>query len=129
MMTSQEIQSRLNLIAIQELKDHYNKSECYRILDNECESYKMACQLREDILKDVTAMNLTTEVEVAVNNIGVANIYQITEKTSYGRTMKELLTIRASVADRIPYAYVMGGKIGKRQMEASVAEIERTMRG
>lgn len=124
-MTPQDIQNRLNLIAIQELKDHYNKSECFRILDDECESYRMACQLREDIAKDVEAMNLDAETMITVSNIGVATVYQITEKTEYGKTMKELLNVRASISNLIPYSYVMGGKLGKRQMQASVAEIER----
>ena len=124
-MTPRDIQNRLNLIAIQELKDHYNKSECYRILDDECESYKMAEALREDLVKDIEAMNLGVETKVTVNNIGVVNVYQVTEKTEHSKTLKELLTVRASISNMIPYAYVMGVKIGKRQMEAAVAEIER----
>lgn len=126
-MTPRDIQNRLNLIAIQEFKEHYNKSECYRILDDECESCKMAKALKEDLIKDIEAMNLGVETEITVSNIGVVNVYQVTEKTKYGRTLKELLTVTASIANMIPYAYVMGGKIGKRQMEAAVAEIERVI--
>lgn len=112
-MTKQELLDELtrlqNIVALEELKKHYDKSESYRVLDDlnyePTEAFKKAQQLLDE--------EYTGCVKAKINKLGTITITEECENTLLNAKVERVIgTIFPSV--ELPYGYVMGKKIGKK---------------
>lgn len=113
--------ARLNAITLMEFKEHYNKSECYRILDFDSECSRMARKLSDELNAKLEG----TEYAISVSDFGSIEYRKCLSKGEGSSTWSVLSTQYSPAHELLPYEYVMGGKVGKRVMQRVIDEIEQ----
>ena len=117
-MTDEEITAILNEIAVNEFKRNYNKSEAARILEECCgERDPLALELEAKLSSKLTP---DSDIQVKVSNIGV---YTVTVP-SLDFPGCRVVAKQLYPSVKLPYTYVMGGKVGKRSMLSFVEDYE-----
>lgn len=118
----EEIVKILNDMAIFEFTMNYNLSEYRRIIDvkriEETENYKSFKKELEDILKPILD---STEFTYRIMNFGVLTIsHPINSTEIFEGCSQEVLNLRHNTA--LPYAYIMGKSVGKKDAVAWIKE-------
>lgn len=117
-MTDEEIVAVLNEIAVNEFKRNYNKSESVRVLEECCgERDPLATELESKLSSRITP---DSDIRVKVSNIGV---YTVTVP-SLDHPGCRVVAKQLYPSVKLPYAYVMGQKVGKRNMISFVEDYE-----
>ena len=111
-----------NIVALEELKRHYNTSEYARALDDmdyqPTEAYKALCKLLET--------EYTGDIKAKLSVLGTITIMERYENHLIGvEGYRVLDTIIPTV--QLPYAYVMGKKIGKKVTQGILEQYGMTL--
>lgn len=128
-LKNSEIIKTQNMLALNEFKRNYNKSESYRVLEELAirdevrgeHDVDLSDELMEvsNTVRDlqVKLQNAMPEYIVKVSPIGYITVSQ-EEAVPEGANYKSYIQIASSGPTvKLPYAYVMGKKVGKRHME------------
>lgn len=112
-----------NIIALEELKMNYNKSENDRVLGDlvyePTETYLTLKNILDELFKE-------TEYEVELSSLGTITIKKLLGETfGISRTYQIVETLYPTV--KLPYAYVMGQKIGKKVARAYLEKYGMTL--
>ena len=108
-----KIVSILNELTKSTFQLDYNKSESYRILM----SKEFSEESRQKIIEILQPKD---NVEVYVYSLGMLKIGEKTNIKPNSYQLKELHKIESENIKLLPYKYVMGGKIGKKDMLAAL---------
>lgn len=120
-MDYNEITKKLNTIVLEEIKENYNKSETQRILSatvGESKSWNLAKEFEKSLNE-----TMGSRYKVMVTQFGSMVLYEKI-KDSTLNSFREVKTIKCPASKFLPYSYVMGKKIGKRNMEEIVKSIK-----
>ncbi len=139
-LKSVEVIKAQNRISLNEFKRNYNKSESYRVLEelaikdeirgdhdiNLSEELMEACAEISNL--QTMLQNALPEYIVKVSSEGYISVSK-EDKVPEGANYKCYVQVcGSSPTIKLPYAYVMGGKVGKRHMQAFVEENEWMVR-
>ena len=120
--TVKEIKRLQNIVALEELKRHYDKSEWARVMDDLDYQPTEAFTKLQGILDE----EYTGDMEAKLSNLGTITIMEKYENHLIGASGKRVLdTIMPTV--QLPYAYVMGKKIGKKVTQSILEKYGMTL--
>lgn len=110
----ESIKAKLNYMTILDLKENYNKNEIERIVfvNNNDEIKKIKKEI-ENMLYSIYDKN-EYDIMVGCNHI---TINKIISKNENSLSLQEYKKIWSDNFEKLPYAYVMGKKISKKDME------------
>lgn len=111
-----------NIVALEELKRHYNTSEYARVLDDMDYQPTEAFTRLQNILKE----EYTGDLEAKLSNLGTITIMETLENHLAGATVKRVLSVIRPTVE-LPYAYVMGRKIGKKVTQSILERYGMTL--
>ena len=107
------VMAKLNMLTILEFTQNYNKSEMERFFVEDTEEMKRT----QKEIKEILESEFDAEkYDIKVNN-NFVEISEIIEKTETSLHLKSIKKIFSENFNHLPYAYVMGRKISKRNME------------
>lgn len=108
--------AKLNMLTILEFTQNYNKTETERFFVEDTEEMK---SLQKEI-KEILESDFDAEkYDIRVNN-NFVEISEIIEKTEKSLHLKSIKKIFSDNFNHLPYAYVMGRKISKKNMESAL---------
>ena len=106
---SKELERLQNIVALEELKANYDKSEWHRIITDTEYNPSEAYQKAQALLNE----EYTGTLEAKINNLGTITITETVGEHIGNIEVKRVIgTIFPTV--QLPYSYVMGKKIGKK---------------
>lgn len=137
-LKSEEVIKLQNRLALNEFKRNYNKSESYRVIEelaikdelrgdhdiNLSEELEEACEIVRTL--ETKLQIALPEYIVKVSPIGFISITQeqpVPAGANY-RSYIQVANSSPTITSKLPYAYVMGGKVGKRNMQSVVEQLE-----
>ena len=107
------VMAKLNMLTILEFTQNYNKSEMERFFVEDTEEMKRT----QKEIKEILESEFDAEkYDIKVNN-NFVEISEIIERTETSLHLKSIKKIFSENFNHLPYAYVMGRKISKRNME------------
>lgn len=119
-MTTDEIMEMQNKIALKEFETNYNLSEYVRVandMNDELEYVKLAKELQSKLQEQL----IEQYDQVSVSTQGTITLYK-----KVGENAKKIVaSISATI--KLPYRYVMGGKVGKKEMQEIVDRYNKVM--
>lgn len=107
------VMAKLNMLTILEFTQNYNKSEMERFFVEDTEEMK---RTQKEIKKILESEFDAEKYDIKVNN-NFVEISEIIERTETSLHLKSIKKIFSENFNHLPYAYVMGRKISKRNME------------
>jgi hypothetical protein len=117
-----EIKRLQDVVALEELKRHYDKSEYIRVLDDLNYEPTEAYTRLQGILNE----EYTGDMEAKLSVLGTITITEKCENHLAGANVRRVVsTIQPSV--ELPYAYVMGRKIGKKVTQSILERYGMTL--
>lgn len=118
-LTDAQIIAVLNKIALNEFKRNYNKSEMARVAEELCDLYQdeLVEKLEQRLLAEVED---PTKIRIKVSNFGTLTVWE--PYPEMGNCWKQVKYLSYNL--KLPYAYVMGKKVGKRVMLEVVSQYE-----
>lgn len=111
------IMAKLNMLTVLEFKENYNKSEFERIL---FESEKIK-EIKKEIEELLYSQYPKNEYDIMVSCSHIA-INKIISKNKNSLSLQEYKKIWSDNFKKLPYRYVMGGKVGKRTYEEIIKD-------
>lgn len=120
--TVKEIKRLQNIVALEELKRHYDKSECARVMDDL--DYQPTDAFTK--LQSILDKEYTGDMEAKLSNLGTITIMETLENHLAGATVKRVLSVIRPTVE-LPYAYVMGRKIGKKVTQSILERYGMTL--
>ncbi|MBQ3475842.1 MAG: hypothetical protein IJH20_06715 [Bacilli bacterium] len=107
------VMAKLNMLTILEFTQNYNKSEMERFFVEDTEEMKRT----QKEIKEILESDFDAEkYDIKVNN-NFVEISEIINKTETSITTRSIKKIFSENFNHLPYAYVMGRKISKKNME------------
>lgn len=107
------VMAKLNMLTILEFTQNYNKSEMERFFVKDTEEMERT----QKEIKEILESEFDAEkYDIKVNN-NFVEISEIIEKTETSLHLKSIKKIFSENFNHLPYAYVMGRKISKKNME------------
>lgn len=116
MMTAEELTKRMNEICKKEFETNWNLGEISRVVYNDSNK-DVEYNLMRRALEDELNESVQEGFKVKVDMYGTVTVYEITQKGEGYEQLREVKRVKAPWSKYLPYSYVMGRKIGKKNRD------------
>lgn len=118
-LTAKEIAELQNLITIEEFKTNFNKTEIERICSMEFsdELEKPLYLKMAKFLENYLQSNAKENLKIRVSHVGSIEVLEKVELFEHIEALQNVKTIYSESFYQVPYHYVMGKAVPRRQLE------------
>ena len=116
MMTAEELTKRMNEICKKEFETNWNLGEISRVVYNDSDKNAEYNVMRRALEEELNA-EVQEDFKAKVDMYGTVTLYEIMEKSEGYEQLREVKRVKAPWSKHLPYAYVMGRKLSKKNRD------------